>query len=118
VVQPSQAGRILLAFANDFIAGQAREAEALRWLTQGAVRAFGGEWQIEIGPSDPRAREESLGARRLRAQKTQRSGAEQQLRQDPRVRSLVEALAGDIVEVVVHEEPGPRKPPPELETRA
>ena len=117
VVQPGGPGRIRLAFANDFVAGQARDAEALRWLGEGAVKTFGGLWQIEVGPSDPRAREESLGARRQKVQKNQRDGVEQQLRQDPRVRSLVESLAGDIVEVVLLEEPGAHKSLADLEPR-
>ena len=97
VVSDASQGRIRLGFATEFWTNQARAADTLRALEEGARRTFGQPWRLEIGELDPRARTESPGARRAQAEQSQRQADAAQLLQNDRVRMLVEALDGQIV---------------------
>ncbi len=100
VVQDGSNGTIRLGFVSDFMAGQARQPEKIKLLEQGAGLAFGGTWTVEIGASDPRARTDSLVARRQAVRQNDRRQNEQLLRDDRTVRAVVEALSGEIVQVL------------------
>jgi hypothetical protein len=100
VVQDGSNGTIRLGFVSDFMAGQARQPEKIKLLEQGAGLAFGGTWTVEIGASDPRARTDSLVARRQAVRQNERRQNEQLLRDDRTVRAVVEAVIGEIVQVL------------------
>ncbi len=90
-------GRIRLGFSSEFWTGQAKQAETLRTLEEGARRAFAAPWHLEIGETEPRARTESPSARRAHKEQAQRQADAAQVMQHDRVRMLVDALDGQII---------------------
>lgn len=107
VVSSSEPGRVTLAFGNDFWTDAARQSEALTALTQAAAIAFGGAWQVTIGPPDLRARSDSLGAKRVKDKQQERQSLEQLLRQDRAVKMVIDALDGEITNVSPIDQPVP-----------
>jgi DNA polymerase-3 subunit gamma/tau len=107
VVQDGRGGRVVLGFATEFMAESARDPAALKALHDGLHSQFGGRWQVSIGAIDARASRDSLGVKRLHTRRQQREVAEAALRSDPRVQALVQALDGEIVQVVPAAEPAP-----------
>ena len=68
----------------------------------GATRVLG-DVRVEVGPPDARASQESLSGRRQREKSSTRSDREAALRDDSRVRMVVEAFHGEITHVSVDE---------------
>jgi hypothetical protein len=97
---------VVLGFATEFMAESARDPAALRALHDGLHAQFGGRWLVSVGGIDARANRDSLGVKRSQARRQQREVAESALRSDPRVQALVQALDGEIVQVVATAEPG------------
>lgn len=93
---------VTLRFASDFLAGSAKEPDAMQALEAGAARVLG-TVRIEIGAADARASQESLAGRRQRERVQTRGDREAALRADPRVRQVVDAFQGEITAITVEE---------------
>ena len=104
VVAASGPGRVALAFGNAFHVTKAREPRVLELLKQGAERAFGGAYTVEIAGVQERANTHSLTALRKAADELVRRDEVHALSHDETVVAVLETFAGKLVHAVSEQE--------------
>ncbi len=100
VINGSGPGRVEIAFFNEFFSKQAQQDGNLVWFARAATRAFGGNYQVEVGDCDDRARTQSLAAQRQQAMQGEVKQEILSLKDDPSVQTLIEMVGGTLTETV------------------
>jgi DNA polymerase-3 subunit gamma/tau len=100
VINGSGPGRVEIAFFNEFFSKQAQQDGNLVWFARAATRAFGGNYQVEVGDCDDRARTQSLAAQRQQAMQGEVNQEISSLKDDSSVQTLIEMVGGTLTETV------------------
>ncbi len=105
IVKSGTKGMAVLALGAEFTTQQMRSAETLASLTASLALVIPGDWQVEIGPVDPRAKEESLAGIEAAKGRKAIEDANKKIEGNPAVRSVIEAFGGSLSEMVPYTAP-------------